>query len=103
MRYKIGFTDLGRDSIRALAKNVQGDVLDSIRGLALAPECGKPLTAPLSGLRSIRIRNRWRVVYRIDGETVIVEFTGERRPGMKDDVYAAAERLLKNLKKNGKS
>jgi mRNA-degrading endonuclease RelE of RelBE toxin-antitoxin system len=99
MSYRVGFTEPGRLSFLAFEKNVRRDVFRAIVPLADEPKAGKPLVGSLSGLYSLRVRNHYRVVYRIDdqAERIYVEFVGERKPGRQDDVYQAARRLLENL------
>lgn len=100
MLYEVGFTELGKCLLKALEKNVRREIFREILLLADQPTAGKSLIGPLLGLYSLRVRNRYRVVYRIDEEAkrVYVEFVGERKPGREDDVYQAARRLLENLK-----
>ncbi len=81
------------------------EVLSSIDGLAEEPDGqGKPLQAPLDGLRSIRAtRSRYRVIYRSDPRKrrVVVLLVGERRPGEASDVYQLAQRLVRTLLRDG--
>jgi mRNA-degrading endonuclease RelE of RelBE toxin-antitoxin system len=100
MPYELGFTELGQSSLRAVEKNVRREIFREILSLADQPKAGKSLIGPLLGLYSLRVRNRYRVVYRIDeeAERVYVELVGERKPGREDDIYQAARRLLENLK-----
>lgn len=100
MLYNVGFTEHGLSSLKAVEKNVRREIFNETMTLAGQPKSGKPLVGPLLGLYSLRIRNRYRAVYRIDEEAVriYVELVGERKPGKEDDVYQAAKRLLENLK-----
>lgn len=99
MSYAIGFTDLGHSSLKALDKNLRREVSKEILSLRDQPILGKSLMGLLRGLRSLRVRNRYRVVYRLDDECerVYIEFIGERRAGKDDDVYRLAQKLLKTL------
>lgn len=100
MLYSVGFTEHGLVSLKTMEKNVRREIFKEIMILEGQPKSGKPLVGPLLGLYSLRIRNRYRAVYRIDEETerIYVELVGERKPGRIDDVYQAAKRLLANLK-----
>lgn len=99
MPYEVGFTELGQSSLKAVEKNVRREIFREILPLADQPKAGKPLVGPLLGLYSLRIRDRYRTIYRIDEEAkrVYVELVGERKPGREDDIYQAARRLLDNL------
>src|SRR5262245_47671287 len=86
------------------------DVYEDLRGLGVAERgritkvleerlmqgspdrIGKPLHAPLSGWRRLRT-GKWRIVYRVDGDTVTVFVLciGIRRD---DEVYSLAEGRL---------
>ena len=54
------------------------------------------LVKDLSGFRSIHAAGRYRVVYKIDHQTVIVYIlaTGIRKEGDKKDIYKIARKLL---------
>lgn len=100
MLYSVGFTEHGLSSLKAMEKNVRREIFNEIMTLTDQPKAGKSLIGPLFGLYSLRIRNRYRAVYRIDEEAqrIYVEFVGERKPGKMDDIYQVARRLLENLK-----
>lgn len=100
MLYSVGFSKHGLLTLKTLEKNIRREVFKEIMTLTEQPQSGKLLVGPLSGLHSIRIRNRYRAVYRIDeeGERIFVEFVEERKPGQIDDIYQVAKRLLENLK-----
>lgn len=100
MLHSVGFTETGLSSLKAIEKNVRREIFKEIMALADHPKSGKPLMGPLLGLYSLRIRNRYRAVYRIDeeAERIYVELIGERKPGRIEDVYKVALKLLENLK-----
>ncbi|MEF2279896.1 type II toxin-antitoxin system RelE/ParE family toxin [Deinococcus sp. YIM 134068] len=59
------------------------------------PDLGKPLTAPLAGLRSVYAASkRYRVVYAVDraDHTVTILAIGARQAGHRRDPYAKARR-----------
>ncbi len=64
----------------------------------LPPLQGKPLIGELLGFRSVRAAGqRYRVLYRADGNsvTVVVVLVGPRKEGDKSDVYTLAKKLLR--------
>lgn len=100
MLYSVGFTDNGISSLKAIEKNVRREIFKEIMALESQPKSGKPLVGPLLGLYSLRVRNHYRAVYRIDeeAEQIYVELIGERKPGRMEDVYQVALKLLENFK-----
>ena len=86
---------------RIANKKFQREVAKAIDGLAERPQTqGKPLSAPLDGLWSLRAaRDRYRVIYEVEVSTkrVMVLLIGERKPGRAQDIYRAAGRLLREL------
>jgi len=55
---------------------------------------GKALVAELTGFRSLRIA-RYRVLYEVEEEMVIIVAVGIRREGDTKDIYARAKKLLR--------
>lgn len=80
-------------------RRIQKKIDERINGLANEPEKqGKELGGDLDGYRSIRaVGQRYRIIYRIDGEKVIVVVVavGIRKEGDKKDVYKLAQRLVR--------
>ncbi|MGH9751794.1 MAG: type II toxin-antitoxin system RelE family toxin, partial [Blastocatellia bacterium] len=80
-------------------RRIRAKIIETIDGLAEDPEKkGKPLTAELDGYHSIRaVGQRYRIIYRIDNEKVIVLVVaaGIRREGDKKDIYALAKKLIR--------
>ena len=73
-------------------------ILEKVRGLRNPPERqGRALVGPLKGLRRIVAAGRYRVIYRILKETVIVHVlaAGVRREGDKRDIYEIAQKLIR--------
>lgn len=67
----------------------------AVEPLRADPHRGKCLSGLLSGYRSIRAaRERYRIVYRIEAEEVVIVAIGSRLPGDPKDVYAQLARLL---------
>jgi mRNA interferase RelE/StbE len=80
-------------------RRVQRQIARRIGDLAEEPDqLGKPLLGELAGLRSVRAAGqRYRILYRLDGErvTVLVVALGRRQAGSTRDVYELARKLLR--------
>lgn len=80
-------------------RRIREKIDQKINGLANEPEKqGKELGGELEGYRSVRaVGQRYRIIYRIDGENVVVVVValGIRKEGDKKDVYKLAQRLFK--------
>jgi len=80
-------------------RRVRDKIRDRIDGLAEEPEKqGKPLTAELTGYRSLRaVGQRYRIIYRIEeGKVlVLVMALGIRKEGSGKDIYVLAQKLLR--------
>jgi len=80
-------------------RRIREKIDEKINGLANEPEKqGKELGGELEGYRSVRaVGQRYRIIYRIDGENVVVIVValGIRKEGDKKDVYKLAQRLFK--------
>lgn len=85
------------------AKKTRRELAKVIDGLARAPdEQGKALLGPLEGIRSVHaVRDRFRVLYRVDAAARIVSIllVGERAPGQDADINAVAQKLLEVFSK----
>lgn len=84
-------------------KKVLGGIFKVTEGLSVRPfEQGKSLERALSGYRSIPAWNTvYRIIYQVEDASrrVFILAVGKRLPGKSDDIYAAAERLIRMLKK----
>jgi mRNA interferase RelE/StbE len=61
---------------------------------------GKALSEELSGYRSVRaVGQRYRIIYRIEEEQVVVVVVGigRRKEGDKRDVYAITQQMVSEL------
>jgi mRNA interferase RelE/StbE len=80
-------------------RRIRAKIIETIDGLAEDPEKkGKPLTAELEGYHSVRaVGQRYRIIYRIDNEKVIVLVVaaGIRKEGDRKDIYALAKKLIR--------
>jgi mRNA interferase RelE/StbE len=78
----------------AIRKSVQG----KISQLKENPQAqGKPLVAELQGYYRIKVRRRYRMVYRVAvlDRQVVVVIVGIRKQSAKRDIYKIARRRLK--------
>ena len=98
MKYRIRITDTCFALIEKIPdKKIQRTILDRIQNLSDEPDKqGKSLVKNLSGFRSIHVAGRYRVLYKIDEQTVIVYVlaAGIRKEGDKKDIYKIAKKLL---------
>jgi len=96
---KIIITD---NALKALKKIKNRGILlqiaEKIDSLAVDTEKqGKPLLGELKGLWSARaVRQRYRIIYRISKNKVIVLLVGIRKGGEKKDIYELASKLFKH-------
>ena len=100
--WRIEIAPTGYRSLEEISnKKVLRDIVQVIDRLEEDPEHqGKALVHPLEGLRSVRAaRDRYRVLYRVDSDRRLVSvlLVALRKAGREDDVYALAQKLLKNL------
>ncbi len=99
MSYRILITDTCVSLIEKISdRKIQRTILDRIEKLAEEPDKqGKKLVKDLSGFRSVHAAGRYRVIFKIDSQTVIlyVLAAGIRKEGDKKDIYQIAKKLLK--------
>ncbi len=98
MKYKVLITDTCLTLIGKISdKKIRRTILNRIEGLSDEPDKqGKMLVKDLSGFRSLHAAGRYRVIYKIDKQTVIVYIlaAGIRKQGDKKDIYEIAKKLL---------
>jgi len=98
LKYRIRITDTCLALIEKIPdKKIQRTILDRIKNLSDEPDKqGKRLVKDLSGFRSILVAGRYRIIYKIDKQTVIVHVlaAGIRKEGDKKDIYKIAKKLL---------
>ena len=84
---------------KAQDRRIRAKIIETIDGLAEDPEKkGKPLIAELDGYHSVRVvGQRYRIIYRIDNETVIVLIVavGIQKKGDRKDLYTLAKKLIR--------
>ena len=98
MRYKILITDTCLNLIEKIPdKKIRRTILNRIERLSEEPnKQGKMLVKDLSGFRSIHAAGRYRIIYKVDQQTVIIYIlaAGIRKQGDKKDIYRIAKKLL---------
>jgi len=98
LKYKILITDTCLALIEKIPdKKIRHTILKRIEGLSEEPdEQGKMLVKDLSGFRSIHAAGRYRIIYKVDKQTVIIYIlaTGIRKQGDQKDIYKIAKKLL---------
>lgn len=102
MEYRIIFSIQAQQLFADIKdRREQSIILTRIEKLKDEPEKqGKALSEELSGYRSIRaVGQRYRVVYRIEHDQVVVVIVGigRRKEGDKRDVYAVTQDLISDL------
>lgn len=99
MEYGVELTPLALEMFRAVQdKREQKGLVERLQKLRVEPiQQGKPLTGDLKGYCSIRaVGQRYRIVYQVKAEQVIVIVVGlgRRKEGDKKDVYTLFKKLL---------
>ncbi len=98
MKYEILITDTCLALIEKIPdKKIRRTILNKIEGLLDEPDKqGKMLVKDLSGFRSIHAAGRYRIIYKIGKQTVIIYIlaAGIRKQGDKKDIYKIAKKLL---------
>jgi mRNA interferase RelE/StbE len=64
-------TDEAEDFLRKCDSSVRKRIMNKLSQLEKEPELGKPLTAVLRGMRSLRIGN-YRAVYQLRNEELVI-------------------------------
>jgi len=99
LKYEILITDTCLALIDKIPdKKIQRTILNRIEGLSDEPDKqGKMLVKELSGFRSIHAAGRYRIIYKVDKQTVIIYIlaAGIRKQGDKKDIYKITRKLLK--------
>ena len=98
MKYKIFITDTCLALLKKIPdKKILRTILNRIEGLSDEPDKqGKMLVKDLTGFRSIHTAGRYRIIYKIDKQTVVIYIlaAGTRKQGDKKDIYKIAKKLL---------
>ena len=98
MKYEILITDTCLALIEKIPdKKIRRTILNRIEELSDEPDKqGKMLVKDLSGFRSIHAAGRYRIIYKVDKQTVIIYIlaAGIRKQGDKKDIYKIAKKLI---------
>ena len=99
MTWRVLITPAAFEMIKGIDdQRLRRRVSDAIDGLSEDPEKkGKPLIGELAGFRSMRAGGqRYRVIYKIEKEQVIVVVVavGRRKEGDRRDIYSLARKLF---------
>lgn len=99
-KYEIEITDLALEMLRNIKDiRIRKKIIETIDSLEFEPDKkGKAMIDDLIGFKSIRsVGQRYRVLYKIDNEKVIVFVLalGIRKDGDKKDIYSLAKKLIK--------
>ena len=100
MIWKIEITPTAAGMLEGIKdRRIRESICGRIDGLVSEPEKqGYPLTAELTGYRSLRaVGQRFRIIYHVDKSkiVVIVVAAGIRKDGDKRDIYALAQKLIR--------
>ncbi|MCX5841751.1 MAG: type II toxin-antitoxin system RelE/ParE family toxin [Deltaproteobacteria bacterium] len=98
MNYKITLTDEAKAHLISL-DGTRSTIARRIEALKESPEKqGKALSGDLVGYRSLHAAGRYRVLYevKVDQVMVIVVAAGMRKEGSKIDVYETLKKLLRS-------
>ncbi len=83
MKFKLKFTKTFENSFKKFKKNKEliDELLKKIEKILENPDCGKPLKYTLSKYRSIRVKNKYRLIYRVNEEVkeIILVAFGHRK------------------------
>lgn len=101
MDYTIEITPKALEMLKNIQdRRLRQKIVERIDGLVKEPQKqGKELAAELEGYRSLRaVGQRYRIIYRIDGDKVVVVVmaVGIRKEGDKKDIYALAKKLIRS-------
>jgi mRNA-degrading endonuclease RelE of RelBE toxin-antitoxin system len=102
LTYRTRISSTGQECLaRIKEKKILRGIYKALEALAKDPERqGKALHDILEGYRSIHAwRDSYRIVYQVRDDEVVMIMVGKRLPGKKDDIYAAAQKLVRNLER----
>ena len=71
MTYEVYLTSEAETFLKKCDKSVRGRIVKRLTTLGNDPEAGKPLTAVLAGLRSLRIGD-YRAIYEIKNSELLI-------------------------------
>jgi mRNA interferase RelE/StbE len=97
VEYEIVLSDPATKLLRNIKdRREQQVLLARLEKLKVEPDKqGKALSEELSGYRSVRaVGQRYRIIYRVEDERVLIIALGRRKEGDKQDIYALTLKLL---------
>jgi len=74
-QYKLVFTEPFAKDLERLDPVVRGQALRVLEAMETEPD-GELLRGELKGLRSRRVRRGWRIVFRVDGQRIVLLLIG---------------------------
>jgi mRNA-degrading endonuclease RelE of RelBE toxin-antitoxin system len=81
--------------LKSLGADIRKTIVNKLHDLETDPDKrGKPLSADLAVYRSIHAAGRYRIVYRVNGDTVFIVAIGIRKDADRADLYASLKRSL---------
>ena len=98
MNYKILLSHEARTYLQSLDGRTKNIIARKIESLKESPDKkGKPLSGDLSTYRSLHAAGRYRILYAVKEEEVVVLIiaVGIRKEGSKIDVYETIEKLMR--------
>ena len=97
--YKVKFTQIAFENLKAIDKNAQKQILNKIEALQKEPLLlGKALKGSLKEYRSIRAAGqRYRIIYKVIGSEIIIIIVavGMRKEGDKKDIYELMKKYIR--------
>ncbi len=78
MSYSVTLTSEANKELSKLDKAVQIQIIKKLRHLEETPELGEPLSNVLRNKWRLHV-GKWRVVYSIEGKTVLIAKIGHRK------------------------
>lgn len=98
MSYRVSFTRQAERMLASIAdRRIQAGLVKRAIGLEEEPNSqGSPLYGELAGFRSVRaVGQRYRIIYQVGENFVIIEGVGIRRAGDRSDIYSLLTRLVR--------
>lgn len=101
LKYKIDITPTALKMLKGITdRRIRAKLIAKIKTLDSDPDLmGKPLVADLSGLQSVRVTQRYRIIFSVNKEkkTVTVVGAGLRKAGDEKDIYRVIGKLLNSI------
>lgn len=98
MVYRVFVTPSALKMLKKIQRDIKEKIEYRIGELSEEPDKqGKALSGELSGLWSVHVAGRYRIIYRINEQKGTVEAIGAgiRKEGDKKDIYALTKKLIR--------